>query len=389
MKKKKFSGISVVIPARNETSGDIAVLSLIDNKNRFLKTDIWVVINASDHDLPEIHQSNLHLKDKLNSLRSKLPDNYRLHIILETQIPLKIAGVGYARKLGIDRAAEFYNNGGEVGLIVCFDADCQAPEGYLERIHKVMSESDSDLAAISYSHLTTENTDSIQAYEAMLRYYSLSLQRSGYPFWHQTVGSCIAVRSDVYLKHGGMNTRKAGEDFYFMHKLMPVCATTTIIETENYLSPRESDRVPFGTGRAMLESFGKRIPVWYTYHPQIFKELSSFIDQLHTNSIDHLLEGKTWVHEFLIHHNCSEDIFKINRNTGSKNQFIKSFFQYFNGFRVLKYIHWCRDQHVSNVPVQIAIESLVNEASKKSISEILTELKQLERLAVSTERRIQ
>ena len=30
----------------------------------------------------------------------------------------------------------------------------------------------------------------------------------------------MAVRADAYLRQGGMNRRKAGEDFYFLNKFM-------------------------------------------------------------------------------------------------------------------------------------------------------------------------
>src|SRR5690606_25563210 len=58
-------------------------------------------------------------------------------------------------------------------------------------------------------------------YEIFLRYYALGLQYAAYPYAFQTVGSSMAARASIYASIGGMNRRKAGEDFYFLHKVFP------------------------------------------------------------------------------------------------------------------------------------------------------------------------
>ena len=73
-----------------------------------------------------------------------------------------------------------------------------------------------------------------------------------FPFAFHTIGSSMAVRASSYMRQGGMNKRKAGEDFYFQQKIIPLCGFTECNSTVVYPSPRPSYRVPFGTGRAML-----------------------------------------------------------------------------------------------------------------------------------------
>ena len=60
----------------------------------------------------------------------------------------------------------------------------------------------------------------IAAYELHLRYYTHGLRFSNLPYSFQTVGSAMAVRCSAYQKQGGMNKRKAGEDFYFIQKII-------------------------------------------------------------------------------------------------------------------------------------------------------------------------
>ena len=64
--------------------------------------------------------------------------------------------------------------------------------------------------------------EAIAAYELHLRYYVQALRYAAFPYAHHTIGSSMAVRADAYAKQGGMNKRQAGEDFYFLHKIIPL-----------------------------------------------------------------------------------------------------------------------------------------------------------------------
>ena len=61
----------------------------------------------------------------------------------------------------------------------------------------------------------------------------------------------MVVRAWAYIEQGGMNRRKAGEDFYFLQKISWLGKVTELSNTTVYPSPRISDRVPFGTGKAI------------------------------------------------------------------------------------------------------------------------------------------
>jgi len=88
-------------------------------------------------------------------------------------------------------------------------------------------------------------------YELHLRYYYQALKYCGLQYAFHTVGSSMVVRSSAYQKQGGMNKRKAGEDFYFIHKIIALGNFSELNSTVVYPSPRISDRVPFGTGKAI------------------------------------------------------------------------------------------------------------------------------------------
>ena len=86
----------------------------------------------------------------------------------------------------------------------------------------------------------------------------------------------MAVKALPYVKAGGMNRKQAGEDFYFIQKLVPAGGYFSLNSTTVYPSPRASFRVPFGTGASigkLTEQMNVRL---LTYNLQAFNELRSF-----------------------------------------------------------------------------------------------------------------
>ena len=116
----------------------------------------------------------------------------------------------------------------------------------------------------------------ITLYELHLRYYFQGLAYSGFPYVFHTVGSAMAVKALAYVKAGGMNRRQAGEDFYFIQKLVPSGGYFNLNSTTVYPSPRASDRVPFGTGASIGKLSNDKSSTLLTYNPAAFSDLRSF-----------------------------------------------------------------------------------------------------------------
>ena len=68
--------------------------------------------------------------------------------------------------------------------------------------------------------MTVQAREAIMKYELYLRYYRLALEYTGHPHAYHCIGSAFAVRTLDYVAQGGMNKRQAGEDFYFLQKLI-------------------------------------------------------------------------------------------------------------------------------------------------------------------------
>lgn len=342
----------VVIPSFKEPDliGALEGLNACDNPQG--EVLIIVVVNESEDALKEETVANEHTLQQLEHYHS----NYPL-LVSHQKLPPKKAGVGLARKIGMDEAVRIFRRSGNNGGIVCYDADCRCDPNYLDKIELAYSNPATQSGIVFYEHqLHREHHEAILDYELYLRYYIDALRFAGFPYAHQTLGSCITVRTSMYEKVGGMNTRKAGEDFYFLNKTIPQGGFIEINSTTIRPSDRVSDRVPFGTGKAVNEILHSTED-YSVYHPNIFEDLKLFFGKLDTFWIEDNWKVPRTVATFL-GDDWQEQINEVKSKVSSQEQFRKRFFHWFDAFKILKYVHFCRDEFYQNVELQEALDWL-------------------------------
>lgn len=287
-----------------------------------------------------------------------LPDNFNLgHLkfyVRQKALPDKKAGVGLARKILMDEAAwRLSAYGQERALIVGLDADCEVADNYLLALEQFLKHEPNEGGAISYEHRCPDDSDAllcraIMEYELHLRYYVHAQRYAGAVYAHQTVGSAMVVRNRTYQATGGMNTRKAGEDFYFLQKVMPH-GFAEINGTTVFPSPRPSDRVPFGTGKAVSDRLSdghERL----TYAPEailtlrkVYADMITFYETGRL-SLPGILTG--FFTDGLI-----QDLDRIRSNSASEKTYRKQLHNWFDGFRLMKCLHFLRENGIPDVPV--------------------------------------
>ncbi len=195
------------------------------------------------------------------------------------EIPAKQAGVGFVRKLGMDLALSSLN-WAEDPLLVCLDADTLVETNYLQSIVAHFRQSTLGAAVLPYRHQAGADAtqqNAIDRYELFLRSYVYGLRLAGSPCAFNTVGSAIACRASAYLRCGGMNCRKAAEDFYFLQKLAKTDGVDLLTGTTVYPEPRVSERVPFGTGRSMGRLLDGDAQAVLFYPADAFRVLSEWL----------------------------------------------------------------------------------------------------------------
>jgi hypothetical protein len=292
----------------------------------------------------------------------------RFHVLEFNQLPPQRAGVGLARKIGMDEALHRLAEVGRLqeGIILGFDADCGCARNYLFCLENHFLEQPScSAASVHFEHplsgsLDREVYEAGARYELHLRYYIQALRWVGYPFAYQTIGSSMAVRAPVYMAQGGMNKRQAGEDFYFLHKIIPLGGFMDVTSTSVYPSPRASDRVPFGTGRAVRSQLAGD-PL-QTYPLEAFQELRGWFD---AEAVDRMDQWRSTTSEplrtFLEEQDFDSAWDEIKRNTRLPGTRLVRWLRWFDGFRVMKFIHHARDRFYGAREVEPEAARLLSE----------------------------
>ncbi|PWJ44871.1 glycosyltransferase family A protein [Sediminitomix flava] len=365
-------GQVVVIPCFNEPSILDTLQSLFECSPTEKITEILLVINQSENSPLSVKTQNqitLEESRKWIFQKNKERNDLQFHIIWANDLPKKHAGVGLARKIGMDEAIRRLSmKGNESAPIISLDADCLVEKNYLQAIEQHFQKNPKTPACtIHFEHPVTGHklekyNKAICAYELHLRYYVQGLRFANYPFAYMTIGSAFAVRSDIYQKQSGMNRKKGGEDFYFLHKIIPLGEFTDLVTTKVIPSTRISDRVPFGTGKAIDDQLQNETSNLLSHNPSIFKELKFFLEKaplLYTSDYDWKSLPQATV-AFLETNDFQNVLKRLLRESPTKISFRQKFFWWFDGFRVLKYTHFLRDHQYPQKDVFCASQTLAS-----------------------------
>jgi len=358
----------VMIPCLNEPEIFLTLKSLWSCKPAKSFCEVIVVVNESESSTLVIKNFNQETYNKLFEWkRENDRENLILQPIYTRSVNAKHAGAGMARKIGMDEAIRRFNtlNRSE-GIIISLDADCLVSDNYLQKIESVFAENKSCFAAtLNFNHRIEEIEDSkqligIQLYEDYLHYYKKALDFAGFPDSIYTIGSAFAVRAEAYVKQGGMNRRQAGEDFYFLNKLTKLGTITEINDVFVFPSARISDRVPFGTGAAMTKWMNEDGDLTVTYNFAAFLDLKALFNQVDTlfrNSSDNIFMDTmpASIKEYLLALEFPVKLAEINRNSSSLPSFRKRFFQFFDGFIILRFLNLA---HQKYYPLQNLLDAV-------------------------------
>ena len=318
--------------------------------------------------------------------------------VFVNEMPDMKGGVGWASKFAMDEAAMRL---GQDGIIACLDADCTVSKNYIREIsNQFIAHPLVDAASVYFEHpyqnLSQKDREAIIRYELHLRYLVHVQRWCGHPFAYQTVGSSMAVRRNAYLSQGGMNTKRAGEDFYFLQKFIETGKLFEIKSATVFPSARISNRVPFGTGKAM-EEMKRHGTQWDTHSFEIFKMIKPLfqsLEILRNSLLEEIRNENVWrripgldekLVSYLIEINFTSEARLISDQTTSQSAFNKRLFRYFNAFQMIKYIHYMRDNHFPDVNVesavcQLFIEKEYGDAVELSAEEYLIAMRKLDKM---------
>lgn len=173
-----------------------------------------------------------------------------------------------------------------------------------------------------------------------------------------------------------MNKRQAGEDFWFMRKILPAGGFFHNNISGVFASARVSTRVPFGTGRSVLEiisstgetmdlpditAFDDLKKLWdgaYSLYKKDSREIGHFYEQLPYN-----------IKEFTATEKFIGSVLNVSANTASPASFARRYFITFDLLYGIRYLNCFTAEKKNNIDF---IEACVALAQKAGFTELTT-----------------
>ena len=167
----------------------------------------------------------------------------------------------------------------------------------------------------------------------------------------------MACRATAYLKCGGMNRRRAGEDFYFLQSLAKNGGVQQVEGALVRPSPRRSGRVPFGTGRAMGALLDSGEGAVLFYRPDCFRLLSSWLALAAQGCRESWPDLAEWagevspgLYDFLCEQRFQSAWDGFLRQHRDEARRLKAFHDWFDAFRTMKFFHYLADGPLPRSP---------------------------------------
>jgi hypothetical protein len=356
---RSFTGV-VVIPSLAETDSLFVTLQSLEAnptqwRDSFL---VLVIVNHGEQACTEEKQQNLQDLTRLveYSVESTLPLAWIDAASPGLEIPAKQAGVGFVRKLGMDLALTCLDWQKEP-LLVCLDADTLVEPNYLQTIVAHFQRSPLGAAVLPFRHQQAGDAlqqAAIDRYELFMRGYVYGLRLAGSPYAFNSVGSAIACRAEAYVRCGGMSSRKAGEDFYFLQKLAKTDGVDLMTGTRVFPESRVSSRVPFGTGRSVSRLLEGGTEGVLFYPVAAFEILSGWLLNVTQNlaaDADLLFRRaerlSSVLADYLVQIDWHATWPKLQKNHPTEKGRAEAFHSWFDGFRTLRLIHLLCDAGLS------------------------------------------
>lgn len=372
MDHQKFFQKIIVVPSIAESDNLPALIKSLEKNDKLQlhSTLLLIVVNNAVSSSNEVKEDNKKTLKFLRKLKTKLNLSFIDACSPGKEMDDKNAGVGLARKIGMDLAlTKFDYLSLNKNIMICTDADCTVDSNFLIEIADDFDRNNYEAAAVNFAHNISGNdseTKAIICYEIFLRYYviGLSFAKSEYSF--HTIGSTMICTPEAYVKVEGMNKYKAAEDFYFLEKLAKIYPIGEIKTTFVHPSKRASWRVPFGTGRSIERYLSNKRNEYQLYDPKSFVILKNWLDIYFDQS---LLDQQSLIkisrnihpalHLFLNEQGFEKFIHRVLLNNKNASEIDKQKHYWFDAFRTLKLIHYLRDIIYPNINMFDAIDELL------------------------------
>ncbi|MGH9318224.1 MAG: glycosyltransferase family 2 protein [Thermoanaerobaculia bacterium] len=382
-------GHALVVPAYGEEESLFRLLDSVPEGPRG-EVLITVVLNARKASPDRVHEANQTARRRLAvSLPAPLdlsgeppiqayPVSRGKLLVIDRAVPGHFLpegqGVGLARKIGNDTVLALFAAGRlQSPWLHNTDADTLLPRDYFGQLQGLDPDGVGSTIYFFDHDFDSDPTlaEAGRLYEISLRYYVLGLAWAGSPFAYQSMGSCLAVPAQAYAEVRGFPKKNAAEDFYVLNKLAKVGAILRLAGAPLRLEGRPSDRVPFGTGRALRNLVAKRggLASFRLYHPLVFAHLAGWLRVLagmarSGGDAEKLLAELPRANAYFRVDLLRESLERIGAMSAvreaigrsrDEGTLLRHLHNWFDAFRTLKLVHALRDGGIRSLPWREAL----------------------------------
>lgn len=292
-----------------------------------------------------------------------------LHIIEMPNLPRKHAGIGLARKIGMDEAVHRLRLVGcDDGIIVSFDLPNRLMDDGLERVmsffwHHAYLESIAipvEYTPLGNDHSAQDEAAKKAILEADLR--TIGMKRAGHPYAFPMEEVGFAVRLAGYEAQDGMNRRKFGDIFAFLQKFIEVgrhgtCWETAIIPigfASNDPKARIGNRI-----MEILANPGESM----VFSVRLYQELADGLEwiprfwradesQVVWDKLPQVFAA------YLNDQGGASAIREMLKYSRSREAFMGRFFRWMDSLRTLRFLEYCAEHHWPMVSVDAAAQEM-------------------------------
>ena len=342
-KKLKYKYI-ISIPCYDEYDYIFQTLESINNQDQHLLDDVLVTILVNNSD----KENNLIVDNNHKTYNKIITHKYIFDMIVidayskDRALDYRYAGVGKASKISVDSALQFTTP----NSLICFiDADSILDSDYLLQINNSYNYNRWECATVNFEHLKDDNetVEFIQEYESLLKWNSLQIKKSGSPYYYVPLGSTMICTVSAYIAVGGMNKKKAAEDFYFLQELQKYRDIFHIKDILIYPSSRSSKRCYLGTSVRMRKCIDGELSINdLRYNENAYQILKDWLElalKSQDKTSQYILNQSKLIHidlpTFLDKYNFSDSWCGLNV-ASNKKHFINQFHRWFDAFKTFK-----------------------------------------------------
>ncbi len=342
----------IAIPCCNEFASLPQTLkSLEENPGEEIQRTL-VIVNVNQRAGMD-RQNNEATLAWLKGFETKLNLAWLNHVSGEAAYPEKF-GVGLARHQACTAGLGFIAANAPV---ISLDADSPVNAQYLPKIFNHLKMNPEFRAGhVNFKHRHCGSAGERQAvliYEEHLKRHRRLLEIAQSPHAWYAIGSTIVCTKEAYLKAGGYHCRRmAGEDFYLLQQLAKTgCKISMIEDAFVYPSDRISERVPFGTGKAVSDII--KNGVWLTYHDNCYRDLGELLATIKAQlgeSAETILARAPLNCVNWLKARKFEDVWpKLKSNARDAPMLWQRFNEWLDAFQTLKLIHYLSDHYYPRV----------------------------------------